>query len=258
MVDEVVEVILDTETTGLDPHECQIVSIGYAFIGPDRNGVFSGNVMIRPDMERVRSQNQASLEEALHITGMTLDAIENHDTPYWRAITELRMNVRRDLRRAGFEDSDYGGYYLRNVRFLFYNRTFDYGFLTQLPGACEIEPQMPYRIYNESYCENYRKHEGKQDDCDCRTTTACIMLRSSEQWSSWSDYHGGYRWIKLVHAYSRVPEEWKVQLFNGHGKRNEKEILELSSRFLDNAHNSEADSVMALIVHDYLMSRGDD
>ena len=81
-----IDIFLDVETSGLDPTHCQILSLGWAF---RVNGVVqSGNILVRPDMQRLSLQDEGRLEEALRINGLSIDDISNHPTPYWKAVEE--------------------------------------------------------------------------------------------------------------------------------------------------------------------------
>jgi hypothetical protein len=239
-----IDIVIDTETTGLDSDRCQVISIGWAFRNPDENEnnaelagkISSGNILIRPDMERLGEQNSHELDEALNITGFNIDGISKHEINYYTAIEELKMQLRKSLRLAGFESSQFGGYDLRNIRILAYNRQFDFDFLNSLPYANTITARMPSFIFEEDCCDNYACHLRLEVDCSCRKNSACIMLRASERWGHYSEYHGNYRWLKLVTAFSYLDlsDSDKIQTAG------------LS------AHDSQWDSIMALIVHEHL------
>ena len=224
-----IDIVIDTETTGLDSERCQVISIGWAFRNPDENEhnpelasrISSGNILIRPDMERLNEQNSHELDEALNITGFTIDGISSHEVKYHRAIEELKMQLRKSLRLAGFASSDFGGYHLQNIRILAYNRNFDFDFLNSLPYSNAIISKMPQL-------------------CPCQSKPACIMLRASERWGEWNDYHGNYRWLKLVTAFSCLD-------LNDSDKSQTEGFLKFLS-----AHDSQWDSIMALLVHEHL------
>ena len=230
-----IDIVIDTETTGLDESDCQIVSIGWAFrSSKNPNQIISGNLFIRPDVERLELQSKHQLNEALAITGLTMDQITDIDNvPYYNAITRLRGMINQQIRE---HCDEWDG-----IRFLAYNRAFDYKFIRTLPKSDWITNRMPAYLFEEEVCDHYASHDYGQHNCGCNRKDACIMMRASERWGVWSDYFGSYRWLRLVDALGYTID-----------KESDDSAGEPYNIRVQNAHNSEADAEMALIVHEHL------
>ena len=261
-----IDVVIDTETTGLCD-KSQVISIGYCFRNPENDQIISSNVMIKPDIERMLSQD--NYQEALEINKLTLEEIKEHPVSFHDAVKFVKRDLiqKRSENRMGFNNE---------FRFLAYNKDFDYRMLARLPDSKWFTDRMPSRLFAEELCghsdiviphgvditskiENLSQRLGKhrimsQDLGDCQSETACIMLRASERWGHWSEYHQSYRWLSLVDAYYAALREinerndtfWTDYEICVNGNRY------LATTFIDNAHDSGADAIMALIVHETL------
>lgn len=209
----VIEIIIDTETTSLEPTIGQVISIGWAFKLDDE--VKSGNILIRPNMERIDCQDKYDLNEALAINKITLEEIRQHPVEYHLALPlmlkEIKAQIRNHTKKV-----------VNDFHFLAYNQEFDRKFISYMPHSHLVIPLMPHWI---SYLG--------------RTVPACVMERAGPVWGNYNEYWGNYGWVRLVDAYSNLPSELKSQ----------SELI---------AHNSESDSIMALLVHNYLKGLGDE
>ena len=240
-----IDVVIDTETTGLCA-KSQVISIGYCFRNPETNQIISSNVMVKPDIERMLSQD--NYQEALEINKLTLEQIKEHPVSFHDAV----KFVKKDLIQKRSEN---GMGWNNQFRFLAYNKDFDYRMLARLPDSKWFTDRMPSRLFAEEVCDHYANHhEIGNWRCDCQSETACIMLRASERWGHWSEYHQSYRWLSLVDAYYAALREinerddtfWTDYEINVNGNRY------LATAFIDDAHDSGADAIMALIVHETL------
>jgi DNA polymerase III epsilon subunit-like protein len=203
----VIDVVLDVETTGLNECAGQVLTLGWALRFEDE--IHSGEILIRPDMERIEQQGEVELNEALAINGLELEQIAEHPTPYHQAMRQLRVALNR-VHHSRITD---------NCRFRAYNVAFDWRFINTLPESGWVVERMP------------------------SSATWCIMELASRKWGEYSSYHGSYRWMRLVDAFSRL--DWSD------------ESKEQAAPMLDAAHNAEADACMALLVLEQLQRDGD-
>lgn len=240
-----IDVVIDTETTGLCS-KSQVISIGYCFRNPGTNQIISSNVMIKPDIERMLSQDD--YQQALDINKITLEEIKEHPVSFHDAVEF----VKKDLIRKRSEN---GMNFNNHFRFLAYNKDFDFRMLARLPNSKWITDRMPSRLFSEEVCDHYANHhEIGNWRCSCQSETACIMLRASERWGHWSEYHQSYRWLSLVNAFYAAlraineRNDTPGQNYELHVNGNRY----LAESLIQNAHDSGFDAIMALIVHETL------
>jgi len=182
----VINIIIDTETTSLDEKMGQVISIGWAF---KINKVLkSGNILIRPNMDRINQQDKYELNEALAVNKMTLEEIMAHPVEYQNALPLMLERIKNDIKDAG--------HHLVNCswRFLAYNYEFDMKFISCMPHSHLVIPHMPRYVSNNDF------------------HTCCIMLRASERWGEYSEYWGNHQWVRLVDAYSFAGEYSGIEI----------------------------------------------
>tara|TARA_B100000579_G_scaffold436842_1_gene464098 strand:- start:141 stop:1010 length:870 start_codon:yes stop_codon:yes gene_type:complete len=268
-MDEPFDVVIDTETTGLG-RDSQIVSIGwafsvkrdYAYMKDGTVEVYSGSFTVRPDMERIAKQEQDDLITALRINGIKLEELENHEIEYQNVWYNLENRIKQMMRMAGLHPTS-----RMKLRFIAYNRGFDYVQLGRLPDTIELCNSMPRTIFEDTDCDTYQRCGEPASSCLCDSRPGCIMLNHSE----WKMEQGwGTRWSKLVDAFnthfgsiSDKPSDKNALQFywinwdnyEGYYRDEPKKILldKITSAELQvNAHDAEIDCLMAEIVNYHL------
>lgn len=236
--DEVLEVVFDTETTGLGSNS-SVLSIGWAFLikkdyeNPNHGiaSIYSGSFTIKPDMERLKLQDRDEVEEALRINSIKYSDIEKHQVPHWEATKHLLNQINKAKLEAGL----YVGS-KQKIRFTAYNQSFDSKMIKSLP-------------YSDLILDNLV--DGIVDDNDLGVRYSCIMQRHSE----WKYEKGwGTKWSKLVDAFNTHFGNLKELSFKWCKQdRTELKMTKMESVEIQlGAHDPEIDCLMACAVNHYL------
>jgi DNA polymerase-3 subunit epsilon len=92
--------IIDTETTGLDTENCEILELGYQVIEFDSQGLFYRVIAAKNFLNEPEGEISA---EVTQVTGITLADVEGHEIP-WSEVKEDLQDVKLCVaHNAGFD-----------------------------------------------------------------------------------------------------------------------------------------------------------
>ena len=92
--------IIDTETTGLDTENCEIIELGYQVIEFDSAGHFY-RVLLAQNF--LNEPEGGIPEEVTQVTGITLEEVKGHQIPWEQVVTELNDMDLFVAHNAGFD-----------------------------------------------------------------------------------------------------------------------------------------------------------
>jgi len=92
--------IIDTETTGLDTNQCEIIELGYQIIEFDSEGFFYQVIAEKNFLQEPKGEISA---EVTKVTGITLDDVKGQSIP-WQEVEQDMQDVKLIIaHNAGFD-----------------------------------------------------------------------------------------------------------------------------------------------------------